>query len=207
MELQPKILRSLESGEVEPVGADREIRVDVRVIAATNRDLDQAVADGSFRQDLFYRLQVVTLKAPALRERKDDIATLARRFLEAACAENNLPLREFTEPALRRLVWHDYPGNVRELRNLVERLVILTRDRTIDADSVEACLPQPRATNPADVQLQGTLRETLEDLERRLVHKTLEGHHWRMTEVAQRLGLERSHLYKKMKALGIHKPG
>jgi len=206
MELQPKILRSLESGEVEPVGADREIRVDVRVLAATNRDLDQAVADGKFRQDLFYRLQVVTLKAPPLRERRDDIPTLAWRFLEAACGENNLPMRDFTEPALRRLVRHDYPGNVRELRNLVERLVILTREQTIDADAVESCLPQPRAARQSEVALRGTLRETLENLERRLVLKTLESHHWRMTEVAQTLGLERSHLYKKMKALGISKP-
>jgi two-component system nitrogen regulation response regulator NtrX len=206
MELQPKILRSLESGEVEPVGADREIRVDVRVLAATNRDLDRAVAEGKFRQDLFYRLQVVTLNAPPLRERRDDIPKLARRFLEAACEENNLPQREFTEAAVRRLVRHDYPGNVRELRNLVERVVILTTDRTIDVDAVEACLPQPTTARPADVQLRGTLRETLEGLERRLVRKTLESHHWRMTEVAQTLGLERSHLYKKMKSLGISKP-
>ncbi|HXV77230.1 MAG TPA: sigma-54 dependent transcriptional regulator [Candidatus Polarisedimenticolaceae bacterium] len=206
IELQPKILRALESGEVEPVGADRELRVDVRVLAATNRDLEQAAADGKFRQDLFYRLQVVTLKAPPLRERKEDIPILAGRFLADACQENNLPLRELTDAAVRRLSQHDYPGNVRELRNLVERLVILTTDRRIDVGAVEGCLPQPRASRPAEVSLRGTLRETLEEVERVLVHKTLEGHHWRMTEVAQQLGLERSHLYKKMKALGISKP-
>jgi two-component system nitrogen regulation response regulator NtrX len=206
IELQPKILRVLESGEVEPVGADRELRVDVRVIAATNRDLEKAVEEGKFRQDLFYRLQVVTLKAPALRERKDDIPALAQRFLAAACEENNLPGRELTDAALRRLTVHDYPGNVRELRNLVERLVILTPARQIDVEAVERCLPQSPSSRPPDVALRGTLRETLEGVERNLVQKTLEGHQWRMTEVAQQLGLERSHLYKKMKSLGITKP-
>jgi DNA-binding NtrC family response regulator len=206
MELQPKILRSLESGEVEPVGADREIRVDVRVIAATNRDLELAVAENKFRQDLFYRLQVVTLKAPPLRERKEDIPTLALRFLTVACEENNLPMGELTNAALRRLAHHDYPGNVRELRNLVERLVILTPEKTVDVDDVEQCMPQSRPAKTGEVALHGTLRETLEDLERRLVRKTLESHHWRMTEVANHLGLERSHLYKKMKALGITRP-
>ena len=206
LELQPKILRALESGEVEPVGADREISVDVRVIAATNRDLERAVSESRFRQDLFYRLQVVTLHAPALRERKDDIPTLAERFLADSCAENNFPLRELTGGALRRLIQHDYPGNVRELRNLIERLVILTAERTIDADAVEQCMPRPSATRSTGLELRGTLRDTLEEVERHIVRTTLERHSWRMTEVATQLGLERSHLYKKMKALGIAKP-
>ena len=206
LELQPKILRAIESGEVEPVGADREITVDVRVIAATNRDLDRAVAEGRFRQDLFYRLQVVTLRAPALRERKDDIPALAQRFLADTCAENNLPQREMSPAALRRLIDHDYPGNVRELRNLVERLVILTSDRLIDVEAVEQCMPGAKSAPSNELALRGSLRETLEDVERHLVRTTLERHHWRMTEVAFQLGLERSHLYKKMKALGISKP-
>jgi DNA-binding NtrC family response regulator len=208
LELQPKILRALESGEIEPVGGDHEIRVDVRVLAATNRDLDRAVDAGQFRQDLYYRLQVVTIRAPALREHKPDIPALAERFLTLACEENNLPRRRFTDRAVARLLRHDYPGNVRELRNLVERLVILAPDREIDSDDVEACLPQPRPLNAAESPaLRGTLRETLEDIERALVRDALESHQWRMTEVAQTLGLERSHLYKKMRALGIEKPG
>ena len=206
LELQPKILRGIESGEVEPVGADREIAVDVRVIAATNRDLERAASEGRFRQDLFYRLQVVTLRAPALRERKEDIPALAQRFLADTCAENNLPLRELTAAALKRLAQHDYPGNVRELRNLVERLVILTVDRQIDVAAVEQCMPGARSAPADELELRGTLRDTLEEVERHLVRTTLERNHWRMTEVASQLGLERSHLYKKMKALGIAKP-
>jgi len=206
LELQPKILRGLESGEVEPVGADREISVDVRVIAATNRDLERAVSEALFRQDLFYRLQVVTLHAPALRERKEDIPALAQRFLSDSCAENNIPQRELSPGALRRLIQHDYPGNVRELRNLVERLVILTAERLIDVDAVEQCMPRPNNTRSTGLELRGSLRDTLEEVERHIVRTTLERNSWRMTEVATQLGLERSHLYKKMKALGIAKP-
>jgi len=206
LELQPKILRALESGEVEPVGADREIAVDVRVIAATNRDLDRAVAEGRFRQDLYYRLQVVTLQAPPLRERKQDIPALAERFLTDTCAENNLSVRELSPEAMRRVAQHDYPGNVRELRNLIERLVILTSGRVIDVDAVEQCMPRTKSAPSGDLELRGTLRDTLEQVERHLVRKTLERNQWRMTEVANQLGLERSHLYKKMKSLGISKP-
>ena len=205
LELQPKILRALESNEVEPVGADREIRVDVRVIAATNRDLERAVAENQFRQDLFYRLQVVSLRAPALRERRADIPLLAERFLRDACEENNLPQRTLTEAAMVRLARHDYPGNVRELRNLVERLVILTSDREVNVRAVESCLPQARVAGTTEVALMGTLRETMESIERQVVRRTLDAHHWRMTEVAQELGLERSHLYKKLKSLGIER--
>ena len=113
------------AGEVEPVGADRELQVDVRVIAATNRDLTRAVADGEFRQDLYYRLQVVTLQAPPLRERKDDIPELAACFLRQACEENHLR-KTLDDRAIGQIARHDFPGNVRELKNLVERLVILT---------------------------------------------------------------------------------
>ncbi len=135
-ELQPKLLRALESGEVEPVGSEREVTVDVRVLAATNRDLENDVSGGRFRQDLYYRLQVVTLTAPPLRERLPDVPALATRFLEQAVAENKTTARTFNAAALRRLADHSYPGNVRELRNLVERLAILTTGEMIDAADV-----------------------------------------------------------------------
>ncbi len=205
-ELQAKLLRALESGEVEPVGSEREIQVDVRVIAATNRDLEQAVADGSFRRDLYYRLQVVTLMAPPLRDRREDIPALTQRFLQSICDENNLPRRTLTDGALRRLMAHDWPGNVREVRNLIERLVILTPGE-IDEAAVGAALPGSSSASPgAEVALRGSLRETMAEFEKRIVGETLERHGWRMTAAASELGLERSHLYKKLRALGIERP-
>jgi two-component system nitrogen regulation response regulator NtrX len=206
LELQPKLLRSLESGEIEAVGSDREIKVDVRIIAATNRDLERAVAEEKFRRDLYYRLQVVTLHAPPLRERKSDIPALVDRFLRLACAENNLPRKEISAPGVERLRVHDYPGNVRELRNVVERLVILSPGRTIGPREVEGALPQAIAAEAAVPRLAGSLRDTMAEMERSVVLSTLTKHGWRMTAAANALGLERSHLYKKLKTLGISKP-
>jgi DNA-binding NtrC family response regulator len=164
------------------------------------------VEEGEFREDLFYRLQVVILEAPPLRERREDIPALAEHFLELTCAENKLPRKTLSPAALERLAAHRYPGNVRELRNLIERLVILSPQQRIGPDAVEACLPSPRGSRSGDVELAGSLRETLAGVERQVVLRTLESHQWRMTAAASALGLERSHLYKKLKALGIEKP-
>jgi DNA-binding NtrC family response regulator len=203
--LQAKLLRSLESGEVEPVGADRELQVDVRVLAATNRDLARAVADGDFRRDLYYRLQVVTLQAPPLRDRKDDIPELATCFLSQACEENHLRKR-LADEAVERISRHDFPGNVRELKNLVERLVILTPTDVISAADVDRALPAEPLVSEEGPVLRRSLRETMAELERRVVLRVLEAQQWRMTAAAEQLGLERSHLYKKLKALGIERP-
>lgn len=206
LELQAKLLRSLESGEVEPVGSDHELKVDVRVIAATNRDLERAVSEEKFRRDLYYRLQVVTLEAPPLRQRKGDIPALAEHFLAQACADNNLPVKRISPRAMERLAAHGYPGNVRELRNIVERLVILTPGEEIGPHEVEESLPADISASTGMPELQGGLRETLAEVERRLVLETLTKHGWRMAASARELGLERSHLYKKLRLLGIEKP-
>jgi two-component system nitrogen regulation response regulator NtrX len=205
-ELQAKLLRALESGEVEPLGADHEVPVDVRVVAATNTDLERAVAVGSFRQDLYYRLQVVTLEAPPLRRRREDIPSLVERFLAQACAENHLR-RSFAPGAVERLARHDYPGNVRELRNLVERLVILAPGETVEEADVErALVGSPQRRESPSLELRGSLHETMLELERQVVTHVLERHGWKMTAAADTLGLERSHLYKKLKLLGIERP-
>ncbi|HKQ60003.1 MAG TPA: sigma-54 dependent transcriptional regulator [Candidatus Polarisedimenticolaceae bacterium] len=205
LELQPKLLRALESGEIEPVGADGERRVDVRVLAATNRDLERAVREGRFREDLYFRLQVVTLRAPALRERLEDIPALAAHALQRACADNHLPRRTLSPEALQRLAGYDYPGNVRELRNVIERLVILASGDPIDAAAVERALPLPHAAGTAPAAAS-TLQQRLATVERQLLLETLERHGWHMTAAAAELGLERSHLYKKLRALGIERP-
>ena len=203
IELQAKLLRAIESGEVEPVGAERELRVDVRILAATNRDLEAAVADGSFRQDLYYRLQVVTLEAPPLAERIDDVPALFRHFLAQASREHHLPALEPTDEALARLRRHRFPGNVRELRNLAERLLIFAQGDAIEASEVDACLGGGGAGDGLPVGMP--LKEALQEVERRLIERALADADGSMAATARSLGLERSHLYKKLKALGIER--
>ena len=205
-ELQPKILRVIESGEIEPVGSDDERTVDVRVIAATNRDLERAVEEGRFREDLYYRLKVVILEAPPLRARMDDLPALAEHFLKLACVENAIPGKSLAPEGLELLKAHAWPGNVRELANLIERLVILTPGDPIGAVEVREALPDPRRSVGGKPDGPRPLRDTMTDLEREVVLAALERNRWRMAATARELDLERSHLYKKLKALGIEKP-
>jgi len=207
VDLQSKILRTLETGVVEPVGSDREVRVDVRVLAATNRELDKEVAGGRFREDLYYRLKVVHMTAPPLRDRREDIPALVEHFLESVARENNVRPVAMDRDALACLDAHSFPGNVRELRNLVERMVILSSGDRIGPADVMDGLPQGGAAGSSGVRADGRpLREVMADLEREVIGSTLRRHRWKMTAAARELDLERSHLYKKVKALGIQKP-
>ena len=203
LELQAKLLRAIEAGEVEPVGSEREVEVDVRILAATNRDLADEVRDGRFRQDLYYRLQVVTLVAPPLRERRDDLPALFDHFLQRACREHHLQPKVVDASAYDALARHDFPGNVRELRNLAERLLILAPGPQIDAAAVAAALPGEGSATSGAVTLKDNLRDTLIDVERQLIVDAIERNRGQMAATARELGLERSHLYKKLKALGI----
>ncbi len=221
--LQPKMLRALDSGEVERVGGRSVERVDVRVIAATNRDLQAEVTAGRFRQDLYYRLLVVLLTVPSLRERGKDILPLARHFLEAACRRNRIRPKRISEEAAAILERHAWPGNVRELRNAMERVAILVTDDLVGADHLRllqsADIP-PRTAAPATspdgaVAPAAADRASGESLdlatqlmrhEKAIILAALERHRWRMSKTARELSLERSHLYKKMKALGIERP-
>jgi DNA-binding NtrC family response regulator len=205
--LQPKILRAIETGEVEPIGAGREVRVDVRVLAATNRNLEKMVSEGTFREDLYYRLKVVVLEAPPLRDRKEDIPALVEHFLQMTCSENNLRQRRMSAAALERLEAHDFPGNV-QLRNTVERMVILTRDEEIDHRDVAEALPAPRKLQASSLAggVPRPLKEQMVEAERGAIVEALQRNEWRMSATAVELGLERSHLYKKVKALGIERP-
>jgi DNA-binding NtrC family response regulator len=203
---QPKLLRALESGDVETVGGRGPERVDVRLIAATNRDLAAAVAAGEFRPDLYYRLAVVPVRLPSLRERAGDIPILAAHFLDAACRKNRVKPKRLDPAAVARLSRHAWPGNVRELRNAMERLAILVPDGTVVAshlaflDSGAQAAAQEPATPDSD------LASMMERHERGVILATLERNRWKMTKTAEALGLERSHLYKKLKALGIERP-
>ncbi len=217
--LQPKMLRALETGEVERVGGHGPERANVRVIAATNRNLEAEVASGRFRPDLFYRLLVVPVHVPALRERKEDVPLLARHFLEAACRRNRIRPKRLDDRALESLLRHDWPGNVRELRNAMERIAIMVPDEVVHAGHLEF-LGSARAVEadvtgaPPGGRVMGVkappasfdLASELERHERELILQVLERTRWRMSKAARELGLERSHLYKKLKALGIERP-
>jgi len=202
--MQAKLLRVLQEGEIERVGGSELMRVDVRVIAATNKDLDQARRAGEFRDDLYDRLNVLPLRVPPLRERKSDIPLLSARFVGQSGKLNDRPHKSLSEGAAELLLAYDYPGNVRELKNLIERLVILTPNDVIGEREARALLPIAAGESSGSTYVEGkTLREMLDDLERGLIRRALDHHLGNVTATADALGLERSHLYKKMRALGI----
>jgi DNA-binding NtrC family response regulator len=206
--LQAKLLRVLEERQVERVGGDRSLPVDVRVIVATHRNLDKLVQAGAFRQDLFHRIYVFPLLLPALRERSEDIPALVEHFAAQVAAQNGWKAKPFQAEAIRELQRYGWPGNVRELRNVVERLLLLA-DGPVDAAAVRLALPQmPGEDAPASAvapvaAASGPLSERMDAFERDQILTELKRHNQRMTDTAKALGLERSHLYKKCQALGI----
>jgi two-component system nitrogen regulation response regulator NtrX len=204
LSMQAKLLRVLEEGEVERVGGDRPVAVDVRVIVATLRDLDGLVKEGKFRQDLYHRIYVFPLLLPPLRERWEDIPGLVAHFARQVAGQNGWKEKPFTAQAIEELTSYAWPGNVRELRNVVERLLLLS-DAEVDRDAVELALPAARRAEarPAPSPGTGTLAGRVEAFERETVAAELERHNGHMTETARALGLERSHLYKKCQQLGI----
>ncbi|UCH29820.1 MAG: sigma-54-dependent Fis family transcriptional regulator [Myxococcales bacterium] len=205
-QMQAKLLRVLQEGELERVGSGSIVKVDVRVVAATNKALQEEIEGGRFRADLFDRLNVVPLQVPALRERKEDIPLLCEYFLRLACEVHDRPGKSISEGAMRLLAAYSYPGNVRELRNLVERLVILTPEATISEAQARALLPIGASQPQGGYFLPETpLRRMLEAAERDLIERALRHRDGHVTKTAADLGLERSHLYKKMRALGIRK--
>ncbi|MCO4770312.1 MAG: sigma-54-dependent Fis family transcriptional regulator [Deltaproteobacteria bacterium] len=205
LSLQARLLRVLQEGELERVGGSTVIPVDVRVIAATNRDLSEEIAAGRFREDLYYRLAVLPIAVPPLRSRLSDVPALATALLSGACTQHDLPPIEWTDEALRALQRHDWPGNVRELGNLVDRLAILSRDALIRGDDVRTALPGAAPLLGPSIPEEGALYELLESFERRIIEDRIARFDGNMTQAATDLGLERSHLYKKVKRLGIRR--
>jgi DNA-binding NtrC family response regulator len=202
--MQAKLLRVLQESEVERVGGSETLRVDVRVVAATNKDLGQAIGAGQFRADLYDRLNVLPLALPALRSRRGDIEALARHFLAIAARVNDRPGAHFAPDAIPALERHGFPGNVRELKNLVERLVILTPEDAITARDVQHALGMGAAPPQKGLYRKGVAFRTLsEEAERTILEEALADHGGQMAATARALDLERSHLYKKARALGL----
>lgn len=202
--MQAKLLRVLQEREIERVGGSETIKVDTRVVAATNRDLVKACEEGSFRADLYDRLNVVPLHIPPLRARREDVPLLARHFLKLAAKANDRPGMRAEDEAIDALVAYSFPGNVRELRNLCERLVILTPDDVIRAVDVRNCLPGGASPRPQGLYRPGVpFRVLVEEAERQILQEAIVHHNGQMAATARALDLERSHLYKKTRALGL----
>jgi PAS domain S-box-containing protein len=211
LEIQPKLLRILQEGEYEPVGSSQTRKVDVRVIAATNRDLSADVKAGKFREDLFYRLHVFPITVPPLRERGSDVELLALRFIERFCTRSGKPPLELTSDCLRRLRSYHWPGNVRELENVIERAVIIARDSKLSLKEVLPLntpqLPQKRVAGIAEPVVR--TKDELRKLERETLIRALEEAEWKVAGpqgAAQKLGIPASTLSSRMKALQIKRP-
>jgi DNA-binding NtrC family response regulator len=202
--MQSKLLRVLQEREIERVGGSDTIQVDVRVVAATNRDLVAACSDGGFRPDLYDRLNVLPLALPPLRARRDDVPMLAAHFVAQAARANNRPDVKLQPDAVAALARHSFPGNVRELKNLIERLVILTPDEAIGAADVDRALGMSSSPSTAGLYRPGVpFRVLSEEAERTILEEAIAANGGQMAATARALGLERSHLYKKAKALGL----
>jgi len=210
---QAKVLRVLQTGELTRVGGEATLKVDCRVIAATNRDLEQMVAAGEFREDLYFRLNVVPIHSPSLRERADDIPLLAESFMRECCDENGFGYKHIEDGVLARLKSYDWPGNVRELRNVLERLVIMSDDAITERDlppylgGAEHPVDRAPASPPGGIDVtkfgDKSLREFREEIETEFIRHKLSEFGWNISRTAQALGIERTNLHKKLRALGI----
>ena len=204
LKTQSKVLRALDEGRFHPLGAPEAVAVDVRIIAATNKNLDEEIARGNFREDLFYRLNVIPFYVPPLRERKEDVATLALHFLAEFAAAYGRKCRELNAESVTALESYAWPGNVRELRNVIERVVIMNpAARLIERRHLPPLLF--RAPRAAAVEFT-SLHQARSHYEREYILRKLEENSGNMTRTAEVLGLERSHLYRKMKSLGLSAP-
>ncbi|HYL46205.1 MAG TPA: sigma-54 dependent transcriptional regulator [Candidatus Limnocylindrales bacterium] len=203
--MQAKLLRVLEEGEIERVGGEKPLAVDVRVVVATHRNLEDQIRQGTFREDLYHRVNVFPVKLPPLRERREDIRVLAEHFVRQLAEQNTWKPKKFSPEAIAELERYAWPGNVRELRNVVERVLLLAPAETVDAATVARALPQAAVgnSNISAALASGTLAERVEAFERETLLEELKKHRNHVTNTAKALGLERSHLYKKCQNLGI----
>ncbi|MDR4505998.1 MAG: sigma-54 dependent transcriptional regulator [Candidatus Scalindua sp.] len=198
---QAKLLRTLQDYEFEAVGSDKTSKVDVRIIAASNCDLESCIQKGTFRNDLFYRLKVVTLNLPPLRERLDDISLLSDHFIVKYCKKNNRDIKGMSRSALQKLMSYHWPGNVRELENLIENAVVLCSSDIIQDDDIQ--LPDERSLLPVDTKGK-SFREMIDVAERRIINDVLNKVNWDKDKAARVLKISRASLYNKIKKHNIH---
>ncbi|MFH1123254.1 MAG: sigma-54 dependent transcriptional regulator [Pseudomonadota bacterium] len=205
LKAQSKTLRILQEQKFERVGGSRTIQVDVRVIAATNKDLEEEIEKGTFRDDLYFRLNVIPIRVPALRERVEDLPALVNEFLQEIALDTNLDAKEFSPDAIEILKRYHWPGNVRELKNLVERLVIMTPGRQIVAADIPSPFNQESDVSQeiASSLMADTYKEAKGNFEKAFIAKKLQEFNWNVSQTAEAIGIERSNLHKKIKAYGL----
>ena len=200
---QAKFLRAIETGELERVGGTRTIPFDTRIVAATNKDLAKQISKGEFREDLYYRLNVVPLRVPPLREREGDIELLTAHFLKTLSTENGRPVKTLSEGAIALLRSYRWPGNVRELKNFIERIVIMIENVHLNEDDLLALDPGLASGDGMDAVSKGALRSRLEEEEERTVREALQAAGWNVSEAARRLGIDRASLHRKIRRYGV----
>ncbi|MGW8257989.1 MAG: sigma-54 interaction domain-containing protein, partial [Thermoguttaceae bacterium] len=200
--MQVKLLRVLQDLEFEPVGGTKTFKIDTRIILATNEDLAKAVVEGRFRQDLFYRINVINIELPPIRDRISDIPALAEHFLARVCEESGKNVRGFSEDALLTLQRYRWPGNVRELQNVIERAVLLGKNSLIGTEDLPGNVTAASGVNLEPIGNR-SLKQALEAPERQIILDVLETNNWNRQLTAEMLGINRTTLYKKMKRLGL----
>jgi two-component system nitrogen regulation response regulator NtrX len=201
---QAKVLRVLQGGEVERIGSQKTIQVDVRVIAATNKNLEEEIEKGEFREDLYFRLSVIPVRVPPLRERTEDIPVLVQHFVAEFSAANNFRPKAISPAAMDVLKRHPWRGNVRELRNTVERLLIMVEGQTVEPEDLSDVLRKPGGTS-GPPEAAGSLRDFKESAERTFLVQKLRDNEWNISATANAIGTPRSNLYKKLEQYGISK--
>jgi two-component system, NtrC family, nitrogen regulation response regulator NtrX len=202
---QAKVLRVLEEGKIERVGSNRLIPVDVRVIAATNKILSEEIKKGNFREDLYHRLNVIPIHVPPLRDRRDDIPILVKAFIEDICKRNGFSIKKMSEKAVNYLKGWEWSGNIRELRNIIERLVIMTTGNTIEIYALEAVGSIKRNALDDIISTSHNFQEFKDRSEALYIKRLLDLHKWNISKTAEALDIERSHLYSKMKKYGLER--
>ena len=207
LQAQAKVLRALEEGKIERVGGSKLIAVDVRVLAATNKNIEEEIDKGTFRKDLYHRLNVIPLRVPSLRERKEDIPILVRAFVEDVCSRNGMAKRTIGDESLIKLATREWPGNVRELRNAVERLVILSPGASLDIGFLDAQGSAPKRDLDGLLGTSETFQDFKDKAEAAFIKRQLELHKWNISKTAEALDIQRSHLYTKMKKYGLAREG
>ena len=203
---QAKLLRVIETQKFQRVGGTKDITVNVRIISATNKDLIKEIKKGNFREDLYYRLNVVPIYIPPLRERKEDIPELIRYFIDEFSKEKGWKVKTVDQQAMKILQNYDWPGNIRELRNAIERLMIMTINEVITFSDIESTGIIGQSKKEESYFKYNTFKEAKDAFERDFLIRKLKENNWNMTKTAEIIGIERSNLYKKIKSLGISLP-